>query len=247
MSATITLVREGDPEARDATANPGVLTLVDWILRDRERLRLALRDEQVQPRILPRLVAIAVATLAFFGLVMSGVLLATGARLGFMTPAGLDRPAFLAMPLAYPLGLLGAIGICLPSFYFYALQCGFAPSFRRIVTQTVAGGAFTGIFLVGILPIYAAAIIAVERLGGGLDALWLWSAIGLFLPVLAGLTGVNECYLGFLALADSLPEERRGRRAGMIGLLALWSTGLYAVVAPVLVYQLLKTFGAWTI
>lgn len=228
---------------RSATAPPRTLDLVHWILTDRTRFREAVMDDAMQRAVLPRVLGIAVAALALYGAIMWGVVVATGARLPFLPAGAPAQPFPLAIPIAYAVGLIGAVGICLPSFYFYALQCGFRPSLRNIVISTTAGQALTGIFLLGILPVYAAGILAAERLGDTPQALQTWAILGLLLPLPAGLVGVTELRDWFVALAATLPREIRGRRRGFIELLALWSAGLYAVVAPVVVYQLLVTLA----
>ena len=58
-----------------------------------------------------------------------------------------------------------------------------------------------------------------------------------------GFVGAVELHEWFTGLAATLPTDARARREGVVGFLGVWSTGLYVVVAPVLVYQLLVTFG----
>src|SRR5947208_3281073 len=92
------------PESADT---PGTLTIIDWLVKDRGRLRAVLRDDWRQAELLPRLLGIATASLALFGVVMAGVVRDTGFDL---LGDGLHRASPLAIPLAYPLGLLGALG-----------------------------------------------------------------------------------------------------------------------------------------
>lgn len=221
---------------------PGTLLLIDWIIKDRERLRDALHDDRAHPELLPRLLSIAVGALAIYGTIMAGVVAVTHTPLAGIIGHRAPISPF-AIPIAYPLGLLGALGICLPSFWFYALQCGFRPSLRQIVLSTAVGQALTGVFLIGILPVFAAGIIAAERLGGGPDALRLWAWLGLVLPLPAGIIGVRELHGWFIRAAETLPKDRRASRRGFVELLALWSAALYVTVAPLLVLRLLEVLG----
>ena len=219
--------------------DPTALDLVNWMLTDRPRFREALADEDLQQQLLPRLLAIATGSFFAYGLIMWVVVATTGAHLPFMS----GRPGVFSIPLAYALGIVGAVGICLPSFWFFAIQCGFRLTLRNIVIAIAGGQALTSIFLIGILPVYAAFILGAERLGGGVEALSSWTVIGLLLPLGAGLIGAAELNDWFTGLASTLPAEARARREGVVEFLGLWSTGLYVVVAPVLVYQLLVTLG----
>jgi len=223
--------------------DPSAFQLMNWMLTDRGRFREAIADEDWQPALLPRLLAIAMGCLFAYGIVMWAVIASTGTQLSFMTGGVPGRPWFLSVPLAYALGMIGAVGICLPSFYFFALQCGFKPTLRNIVIAIAGGQALTSVFLIGILPVFAACILGAERLGGGPALLSKWTTFGLFLPVVAGFVGAAELHEWFTGLAATLPADARARREGVVGFLGLWSTGLYVVVAPVLVYQLLVTFG----
>lgn len=242
MTTTTTTPIDTPLEAAPALP-PTITNLLDWMLADRTRFRRTLADEGLQERVLPRLLTIAAASLFLYGLVMWIVVAVTGTALPFMTGAADGRPGGLSFSLAYSLGIVGAVGICLPSFYFFALQCGFRPTLRGIVVAIAGAQALTSIFLLGILPVFAAGILGAERLGGGATALSVWAKLGLLLPLVAGLVGASEVHEWFTGLASTLPPEARARREGIVGFLGLWSTSLYVVVAPVLVYQLLQTFG----
>lgn len=237
-----TLTAQMDPTL-GIEPKPTVGTLLNWMLADRPRFREALGDADEQEHVLPRLLGIAIASLFLYGIVMWVVVAATGTSLPFMTGVNGGRPGNLSFAFAYSLGIVGAVGICLPSFYFFALQCGFRPSLRNIVVAVAGGQALTSVFLIGILPVFAAVILGVERLSGDSEALAVWTQMGLLLPLVAGLVGAAELHEWFTGLAVTLPAAARARREGVVGFLGLWSTGLYVVVAPVLVYQLLITFG----
>lgn len=225
------------------TADPTITDLLEWMLTDRDAYRAAIRVEHGQEHTLRRLLTIAMASFFVYGLVMSFVVSMTGAQLSFMTGPEGGRPGTLSFSLAYSLGLIGAVGICLPSFYFFALQCGFRPTLRGIVVAIAGGQALTSVFLIGLLPVFAAAILGVELLGGDAVLMTLWTTAGLFMPMVAGIAGARELREWFKGLAATLPPSARARRQGVVEFVGVWSTALYVAVAPVLVYQFLITFG----
>lgn len=217
------------------TVDTGTLRLIDQLLNDRIGLREAINasNEGSQgSQALPSLLGITVGCFSFYGLVMAAVLRVTDTSV----PLFDGTAHWLASLYAYPLGVVGALGICLPSYYFYALQCGFQPSLRRIVINSLAGQASTGLMLLGILPIYAAVVLGVALMGIDAETLNRVVAAGLLLPLVAGWHGVSEIRRAFEALEDTDPRPDR-RRA--VALLSLWSAALYLAVAPVLVYRLL--------
>jgi hypothetical protein len=227
----------------ECAPRPGVGELLGWMLTNRERFRLELADDDAAELVLPRLLGITTASLFAYGLVMWIVVAATGTELPFMTGDAGGRPGLLSFSLAYVIGIVGAVGICLPSFYFFALQCGFRPTLRGIVVAVAGGQALTAVFLIGLLPVFAACILGAERLGGSAATLADWTRLGLLLPLAAGLVGAAELHAWFTGLAEELPPKARARREGIVSFLGIWSTALYVLVAPVLVYQLLRTFG----
>lgn len=229
--------------AAASIADPTMTDLLNWMLTDRVAYRAAIRVENGQEHTLRRLLTIAMASFFLYGLVMSFVVTMTGAQLSFMTGPDGGRPGPLSFSLAYSLGLIGAVGICLPSFYFFALQCGFRPTLRGIVVAIAGGQALTSVFLIGILPVFAAAILGVQLLGGDAELMTTWTTIGLFLPMVAGIVGARELREWFRGLAAMLPAAARARREGVVEFVGVWSTALYVAVAPVLVYQFLVTFG----
>lgn len=221
----------------------GLSTLVHWMLHDRPRLRREINRPSVQADALQRLLALAVGTLFVYGLIMWAAYHVTGTHSSVFGPRDGSSLGPAAVAIAYPVGLVGALGICLPSYYFYTLQCGFVPSLRRIVINTIAGQAATGMYLFGIVPIYVAIMLGVSVISSGVDTPVL-CAIGLLLPAVAGLHGVREIYEGFLQHRADRGEQEGGRGPYAAVVLAALSAGLYVVVTPVLVYRLLGFFGA---
>jgi hypothetical protein len=68
--------------------------------------------------------------------------------------------------------------------------------------------------------------------------------LGLLLPFLAGAAGVYSIYRGFTGLADTLPEECRGRRACFLRRLTVSMAACYTAVTPVMIYTLWNFFVA---
>jgi hypothetical protein len=145
--------------------------------------------------------------------------------------------------LAYNLGLVGATGICLPSFYFYGLLAGIRISMLDVTAHAMKGMAVTAIVLVGLLPIYVA--VALGMVVFRAPASWLGGSLylGLALPFIAGLWGVWSLYTGFVRLADTLPPERcHARNCFLRRLVAAWSA-CYTAVTPLAVYALWKALA----
>jgi hypothetical protein len=239
-----------------------ILDLVELILKRRERLDLLIRERALQAKLIPRLLAIALAGFVLFGVAQSLVLGAAGVwpRLTALTDvvggdfswpltfaaAGqgetllgrwLDGSA-LALLAAYALGLIAASGICLPSLYFYGLLVGVRMSMLDVVLHTLKAKATAAVALIGILPIYAAVALGVAILPAPAVVREASYWLGLSLPFLAGLWGTWSLYLGFVGLADTLPDGCRGRRTCFLRRLVVAWSACYTAVTPVLIFTL---------
>ena len=231
-----------------ATATPDVLdsqlalppteaSLFDLVLRDPSRLSRQLADEAQLPRTTQQLLALSLLGLAVHGAVlgasMSGVQLH---ELGWMQHG---VPA-IWMPLAFSLAFIGALGICLPSFYFYTQLSGLDASFRLVAAQALRTQATTSQLLLGLQPFYAAAILAA--------GLGLWSdpdaivLAGLALPFMVGLFGIRALYRGFRDLSGTLPTTHTRRGKFLLRMVLCWGT-VFSVVAPVALYRLIEFFA----
>ena len=259
--------RSGDPGAEDVTLEwdepvPGIVPLVELILKGRSRLEKLVRDPSLQPELVPRFLAVALAGFTLYGVAMSLVLdtggtwpeLASvrdvlGGSSASGSPALLifsNRPATgtLGTPagcliLAYNLGLVAAIGGCLPSLYFFGLLSCVKMSMLDVVVHALKAHAISAIALVGILPVYAAVAMGVRIFGltgGFVEHSMLW--LGLVLPFIAGLWGTRSLYVGFSGMADTLPPDRRARRACFLSRLVIAWSAVYTVVTPVMIFTL---------
>jgi hypothetical protein len=240
--------------------------LVELILKDRPRLEVAIRRRAWQPTVIPRLLAISLASFVLFGIAMAIVMSASGLAIELTavevalsssvplwryTPVDGFLDAWrtgsgLALIAAYAFGLVAATGVCLPSLYFYGLLAGVKLTMVDVVAHALKGKATTAIALVGILPVYVAlcmGIIVFDFLP--VSSLRFALFCGLCLPFVAGLWGTASLYHGFAALADTIPADCRDRRACFLRRL-VFSWGIcYTAVAPLMIFTLWQRLQAW--
>lgn len=241
----------------ERTAPPSLQELVELILKRPRQLEALIHDPRWQSVLAPRLLSVALAGFFLFGVALSLVLMSaelwprlTPLAEFVRTPrapliAFDDVPhgwsvvwngAALQLTFAYCFGLIAASGVCLPSLYFYGLLSGVNPTMLDVLMQTLKAKAVSAVALVGILPIYAAVALGLSLfdLPQWLEAGALW--LGLILPFIAGLYGVNSLYLGFGRLAQSLPSSARERRGCFLQRLVLSWAAVYTAVTPVMIY-----------
>ncbi len=240
------LVLPADDEPPD---DRSVLGLTELLLKDPERLDLLARDEARQPRLVPAFLAVGLASFSLFALalVLTFTAAPAAALPGPLADAWAARPAAAAVALwlAYALGFTLTTGVCLPSFYFYALLAGVRVSWVQVTALVMKGQASTAMMLLGILPVYLAAALGAVVFGAPPEVMRAVSAAGLALPFVAGLWGVRAIYRGFLGLADTLPAERRCRRECWLRRLTAACSGCYTAVCPVMIYTLWRYFAEW--
>jgi hypothetical protein len=214
--------------------------LFDLLLRGQTELSARFAEEEDLTPVIRRLLAISV-----FGLVVHGLAVGTAAQY-LADPQGAFKmlsggyPSWW-VPAAFVLAFLGALSICLPSFYFYAQLSGLDASLRLCTAQALRAQATTSVFLLGALPIYLAIALAAQ-LGLGIDGDFAVAA-GVALPFLVGLFGVRAVYRGFNDLLARIPitHERRGNFVRRMVL--MWG-GLYTAVAPIALFRLAERFSA---
>jgi hypothetical protein len=219
------------------------LELVELTLKDRARLHELLRDESRQTDLIPRLLGVGLVGFVIFGIAATLVLNASGTWPTWVPAAHWADRSAPNLVLAYTVGLVAAIGVCLPSFYFYGLLAGVKISILGVTTHAMKCQAVTAIVLVGILPIYVALALGMMVFGASVEWLQLTIAIGLALPFVAGLWGVRSLYLGFMQLCETISADRRAARECFLRRLTLAWTAVYTVVTPVMIYVLWKQFS----
>jgi hypothetical protein len=229
---------------------PGVqegslLGMIELLLKHPARVDQLARDEVRQAEVLPRFLAIVLASFSVFALAL--VLLLEHADRAALPEllrehwSGGFGPAF-SLWAAYTLGMVAASGICLPSFYFFGLLVGVRISVLQVTGHIMKGKASTAVMLLGVLPIYVAVVLGMVVFAAPVADLELVLTLGLALPFLAGLWGVHAIYRGFLAMADTLPPSRRYRRTCFLRRLTVAWAACYSIVMPVMIYTLWNFF-----
>ena len=225
-----------------------LLGLVELLLKDPERLDALGRQEPRQAELMPRFLAIALASFTLFAVSLLMILhFAPAAAYPHQAlpvpPARLSDGSGLAVVLAYDLGLVAATCLCLPSFYFFSLLAGMRLSFAQILGQVMRSKATGAVVLVGILPIYVAVVLGMVVFRADVEVLEACLTLGLLLPFVAGLAGLRALYRAVSGMADTLPEERRCRRACFLRRLTLSWAACYTAVSPVLIYRLWESLA----
>jgi hypothetical protein len=144
----------------------------------------------------------------------------------------------LWLPIALTVSLIGALGLCLPVFFFCTQMAGLDVSPAMVAVQALRANATRAVVLFGLLPVMVALALGALALQTGADAV---VAVGLALPIVIGLGGIRSVYQGFVDLADrqQLSKERRPLMLGMI----LAATVIYGLIAPVALYRLCDVLG----
>jgi hypothetical protein len=220
-----------------------LLGLVEVLLKEHARIDRVLKDDRKPAVLIPRFLAIALASYALFAAAMLIILNTASANayphsLIPIPPARWTNGSAVGLVVAYCVGLVAATGICLPSFYFFALLAGVRMSMLQIVGHVLRGKARSALFLVGILPIYVAWVLGLAVFGAPAPTLEICLYLGLLLPFVAGLEGVRCIYQGVQSLAETLPAERRCRRACFLRRLTFSWALCYTAVSPVMIYRL---------
>jgi hypothetical protein len=234
------------PEALPVDGN-SILGLAELLLKAPAQLDARTRDPAHQAELIPRLLTLALASIGLFAVVLVLLLLAAQADalptiLGDRWTDSV-RPA-IALGIAYPVGMIAATGICLPTFYFFGLLAGVRISVLQVTTHILKGKAATAVLLLGLTPIYLAVTLGMLIFHADSAAMSAAFDVGLMLPFLAGLWGVRSIYVGFLGLADTLPPERRCRRTCFLRRLTVAWAAVYTVVTPVMIWTLYQNLAA---
>jgi hypothetical protein len=223
-----------------------ILGLAELLLKAPAQLDAWVRDPARQAELIPRLLVLALSSLALFAAVLTLLLLAANAPAApFVLECwnGSAGPA-LALALAYPVGMTAATGICLPTFYFFGLLAGVHISVLQVTAHVLKGKAATAVLLLGLTPIYLAVALGMLIFHADDTAMSAAFAVGLALPFLAGLWGVRSIYVGFLGLAETLPLECRSRRTCFLRRLTVAWAAVYTAVTPVMIWSLYHNLAA---
>ncbi len=218
--------------------NAGTTELVEMILKDRRQLDALIRDDTLARDLIPRLLAVALLGLTIFGIAATLIVNLGGAHPSWMPRAYWSDGTWASLTLAYVLGPLAAVGVCLPSFYFYGLLAGVRLTMLQAAVHAVKCQAVTAVVLVGVLPIYVALSLGMIVFSAPAEWMLETIALGLALPFMAGLAGVRSLFVGFTDLADMLPSCTKASRACFLRRLTLAWSVCYTAVTPVMIYWL---------
>jgi hypothetical protein len=211
--------------------------LLDLLLRNETALNRLLLDDCRLTSTLQKLLGVAAFGLCIHGLVVGLVAhpMAGQGLNGFVQ----GRPLFW-LPLTFVGALIGALTICLPSFYFYTQLSGLDASFRLVTAQAVRVMAKTSVLLLGVAPFYAAlALGAASGLLGDRETV-VW--IGFAAPFVVGLWGVGALRRSFAELVEVLPISHQRRGNFLTRMVLAWGA-VYSVVAPVAFWHLGEALG----
>lgn len=204
--------------------------IFDLVLADQPALDELLLNDDDLVGVIERLVAVAA-----IGLVVAGVAVGLATQVLPATPYGISGALqvghpVLWMPLTALAAFLGALSICLPSFYFYTQLSGIDASFRLVTAQALRAQATTSVLLLAAVPIFLAVALSNVALGLVTSDLVLW--FGLLLPFVTGLFGIGAVYRSFGRLVARLPRTHQRRGNFLRRLVVCWGA-VYTVVAPV--------------
>jgi hypothetical protein len=210
----------------------------ELVMRDRPELNTYLLDEPELAGWIQRLVGISALGLGMHGLAV-GVVVQSLDGVQASMPWLQGHPA-LWMPLTLIGALLGALAVCLPSFYFYTQLSGLDASFRLVTAQALRVQARTSVLLLAVLPFYAALALgcAVHPFLQPQTVV----VLGLAIPFLVGLEGIRSLYRSFGQLLEVLPITHRRRGDFVLRMVLCWGA-VYSVVAPVAVWRLGELLG----
>jgi hypothetical protein len=241
---------EKSPVSKFDGGEISTIGVLEMLLKNREGLDQLLRDEDRQRDLIPRLLAVSLIGFTIYGVIATALLNAfqtqSGMWLPYVPAATWNSWSAANLTLSFTLGLIAANGICLPSFYFYGLLAGIHTTMLGVTAHALKGMAAGAVALVGLLPIYAAAALTALVFPGFIGGAMFWSAFGLMLPFVAGLWGAFSLYQGFVGLADTMCDSRRGRRECFLRRLIFAWCGCFTFVTPVVIYSLWDWLADWT-
>jgi hypothetical protein len=234
-----TLQSDGDtPKARELST----LGLVEVLLKDPDAADQLGQRPEVQAELFPRFLAIALASYLAYSLVMVLLLNLSPAYpslFGLWLPPALWRGGTAwTLPVAYTTSVVLAACICLPSFYFYSLLAGVRMGWLQIVNVVGKGTGANAIMLMGVLPIYLAAMMGLVVFKAPSVVLEASLVFGLLLPFASGLWGLRTIYRGIMNLYGHQMCGEPGQRRCMLRRLTFAWAAVYTAVLPLMIYRL---------
>jgi hypothetical protein len=214
--------------------NSDLPSAFDLILRGQRDLDVLLQNEANHVPIIRKLLTIAVLGLAAQGFTVGLTAQVLGADEMVLFGDMVSGPIAAWMPVCFVVAFLGALSICLPSFYFYTQLSGLDASFRLVTAQALRTQATTSVFLFGVLPIYLAlGLTSIVTHAVAPDTVVFFGFVS---PFVVGLTGVVALYRGFKHMLTYLDITHERRGDFLLRALVAWS-GVYTAIAPVALYR----------
>jgi hypothetical protein len=208
----------------------------ELVLRDGAGLDRYVVEPELQEAGVRQLLGVSVTGMLLYG-AMVGLVAQMSAPIASL---GLGRFPVITVPLALTGSFLGALAICLPSFYFYTQLSGVDASLRVITGQALRAQARTSVLLLGVLPIYVA--IALASVVGVIDRGPAFVSWGIALPFVVGLGGLRSLWSSFRRLSATLPVAHQRRPWFLPRMVLAWGM-VYSVVAPVALYRLIEALA----
>jgi hypothetical protein len=221
--------------------------LFEVLLKAPGRLDPFVRDPKLRGKLIAGFTAIVGVVFALHGLILS-LFLATapaGAVPGILSPGWSGTwGSGVALCAAYPVGLLLATLLCLPSYLYLAVLGGTRMTLGEVLAQSLKGKAATAVLHVGLLPIYAVVMLSLRLLVPSAELLALGLYVGLVLPFFVGLRGALSIYAGLRSTVNALPWQERKRRYAVPGWLVMAWALLFTLAAPLALFELWKRLSA---
>lgn len=221
--------------------------LLEVLLKAPTRLDAFIREPALRNKLAVGFSAIILGGLALYAAVLVGLLFAvpTNAVPGLLVPHWHRSPgSAVALLVAWPVGLWVSTFLCVPGYAYFARMFGARLSLSEVAVQSLKGKAAMTTLLVGVLPVYAVltfGLAMVPAMPPELLAFVLY--LGLFLPFIMGLRGVQAVYAGFRHVVSTLPRaEQRKRYTLPDWLIFLWS-GLFVAIGPLFIYKVWDWLG----
>ena len=232
-------------------ASQGELTtlgLVELLLKDPAAADRLNGQPAIQRELFPRFLAIALSSYLVYSLAMLLLLNfspAVPTLFGLpLSPAHWSDGTAWSLPLAYTVSIVLAACVCLPSFYFYSLLAGLRIGWLQIVSLIGEGTAANSIMLLGVLPIYVAAMMGLVIFEAPVEAIAVALDIGLLLPFVAGLWGLRAIYVGTMRLYDCQAVVGQEQRRWLLRRLTFAWAAVYTAVLPIMIFRLWEFFAA---
>lgn len=136
--------------------------------------------------------------------------------------------------VATTVGFFAAICAGLPSYWFYGIVAKIRAPAWRLAAELVRVQAVGAVVLVGVLPFWLTATLALHLVGVDVLRFGPWMALTYTLPFLAGSFGIAGLYRSFERMRTTLGET--GRLPAL--LLTAWWVVLFVYTAPITIWSL---------